>query len=128
MQDYLEFQKGTIPLIISVPHGGILECENIPKRSHGILGIDGKTVEIAKKLMGLIRANFRAQNLKSKFASYVISKVRRSKIDLNRNEAEGFNPSSILTSFCRLNNVVLKLSRYLNTLVSCSERFAGASL
>ena len=96
MQDYLEFQKGTIPLIISVPHGGILECENIPKRSHGILGIDGKTVEIAKKLMRLIRANFRAQNLKSKFPSYVISKVRRSKIDLNRNEAEAFNPSSII--------------------------------
>ncbi|MHA1987325.1 MAG: hypothetical protein ACW98D_11840 [Promethearchaeota archaeon] len=44
MQDYLEFQKGTIPLIISVPHGGSLECENIPKRSHGILGRDGKTV------------------------------------------------------------------------------------
>ena len=96
MQDYLEFQKGTIPLIISVPHGGTLECENIPKRSHGILGIDGKTVEIARKLMGLIRANFRAQNLKSKFPSYVISKVRRSKIDLNRNEAEAFNPSSII--------------------------------
>jgi len=96
MQDYLEFQKGTIPLIISVPHGGTLECENIPKRSHGILGIDGKTVEIARKLMGLIRVNFRAQNLKSKFPSYVISKVRRSKIDLNRNEAEAFNPSSII--------------------------------
>lgn len=96
MQDYLEFQKGTIPLIISVPHGGTLECENIPKRSHGILGIDGKTVEIAKKLMGLIRANFREQNLESKFPSYIISKVRRSKIDLNRNEAEAFNPSSII--------------------------------
>jgi N-formylglutamate amidohydrolase len=96
MQDYLEFQKGTIPLIISVPHGGTLECENIPKRSHGILGIDGKTVEIAKKLMGLIRADFRQQNLKSKFPSYIISKVRRSKIDLNRIETEAFNPSSVI--------------------------------
>jgi len=96
MQDYLEFQKGTVPLIISVPHGGTLECENIPKRSHGILGIDGETVEIAKELMGLIKTNFREQNFKLKFPSYIISKVRRSKIDLNRNEAEAFNPSSFI--------------------------------
>jgi len=96
LKDYVEFQKGTIPLIISVPHGGTLECENIPKRSNGILGIDGKTIEIAKKLMELIRTNFREQNLEFEIPSYIISKVRRSKIDLNRDETEAFNPSSVI--------------------------------
>ena len=51
LKDYVEFQKGTVPLIISVPHGGSLECENIPKRSLGILGIDGMTIELAKILL-----------------------------------------------------------------------------
>jgi len=96
LKDYVEFQKGTIPLIISVPHGGTLECENIPKRSNGILGIDGKTIEIAKKLMELIKTNFREQDLEFETPSYIISKVRRCKIDLNRDETEAFNPSSVI--------------------------------
>ena len=62
-KNYIEIQKGTIPLIISVPHGGILECENIPKRSHGILGTDGRTIEIAKILMKRIKFKFKKQNL-----------------------------------------------------------------
>jgi len=96
LKDYVEFQKGTIPLIISVPHGGTLECENIPKRSNGILGIDGKTIEFAKKLMELIKTNFKEQDLVIGSPSYIISKVRRSKIDLNRDETEAFNPSSVI--------------------------------
>jgi hypothetical protein len=96
LRDYLEFQKGSIPLIISVPHGGASECENIPKRSHGILGIDGETIEIGKKLMELIRTCFREQGLELKIPSYIISKVCRSKIDINRDEAEAFNPSSVI--------------------------------
>lgn len=96
LKDYVEFQKGTIPIIISVPHGGTSECENIPKRSNGILGIDGKTIEIAKKLIELIKTNFREQSLEFETPSYIISKVRRSKIDLNRDETEAFNPSSAI--------------------------------
>ncbi|MHA1987326.1 MAG: hypothetical protein ACW98D_11845 [Promethearchaeota archaeon] len=46
--------------------------------------------------MELIKANFREQNLKLKFPSYIISNVRRSKIDLNRTETEAFNPRSVI--------------------------------
>ncbi|MHA1988768.1 MAG: hypothetical protein ACW98D_19265, partial [Promethearchaeota archaeon] len=73
LKEYVEFQKGTLPLIISVPHGGTLECENIPRRSQGILGIDGKTIEIAKMLMKKITMKFKEQNLENKIPSYVIS-------------------------------------------------------
>ena len=96
LKEYIEFQKGSIPLIISVPHGGALECENIQKRSNGILGIDGKTIEFAKKLMERIKTNSREQDLVIGSPSYIISKVRRSKIDLNRDETEAFNPSSTI--------------------------------
>jgi len=96
LSDYIEFQQGNIPLILSVPHGGSLECENIPKRSSGILGIDGKTIEIAKKLIALIQNIFKKHNSEVKKPSYVISKVRRSKIDLNREETEAYEQGSYI--------------------------------
>ena len=96
LKEYVEFQKGSIPLIISVPHGGALECDNIQKRINGIFGIDGKTIEIAKKLMERIKTNFREQDLVVGSPSYIISKVSRSKIDLNRDETEAFDPSSVI--------------------------------
>ncbi|MFX1376685.1 MAG: hypothetical protein ACFFA0_12825 [Promethearchaeota archaeon] len=90
LKAYIEFQKGNIPLVLSVPHGGKLICDNIPKRTRGVLGIDGETVEIAKILVNLIQKYFKEKNLEIKSPSYVISKVSRSKIDLNRNESEAF--------------------------------------
>ncbi len=94
LKDYVEFQKGTIPLIISVPHGGTLECENIPKRLQGILGTDGRTIEIAKMLIERIKMKFKKQNLENRIPSYVISQVRRSKIDLNREKTKAYIQSS----------------------------------
>ena len=95
LTDYIDFHKGNIPLIISVPHGGKLECTDIPKRSQGILGIDGRTIKIARKLVELITLEYQNQTGAIKTPSYVISKVRRSKIDLNRDETEAYVPSSL---------------------------------
>ncbi|MFW9823260.1 MAG: hypothetical protein ACFFE4_10010 [Candidatus Thorarchaeota archaeon] len=94
MKNFIEFQKGTIPLIISVPHGGTLECEKIPKRLQGVLGIDGNTIKITKFLIKNLKSKFNERNLYGKKPSYVISNVRRSKIDMNRKEEEAFVQSS----------------------------------
>ncbi len=96
LKEYVEFQKGSIPLIISVPHGGALDCKNIPKRLNGILGIDGETIEIARELIERIKTNFKKQNLVIGSPSYIFSKVGRNKIDLNRNEKEAFNSNSVI--------------------------------
>lgn len=96
LRDYIEFEKGTLPLIISVPHGGELECDMIPKRSTGVLGIDKGTVEFAKDLIKLINMKFKKQTSELKFPSYIISNVRRSKIDMNRDNTEAYNQTSIL--------------------------------
>ncbi|MHA2393013.1 MAG: hypothetical protein ACXAEX_13800 [Promethearchaeota archaeon] len=94
--EYVEFQKGNIPLILSVPHGGTSNCENIPRRTHGILGIDGETIYIAKKLVELLKIKFNEYTSDIKIPSYIISKVPRSKIDLNRNQGEAYVQSSII--------------------------------
>jgi len=90
LNEYIEFNQGNLPLIISVPHGGTLTVESIPKRSDGVLGIDKGTIEFARDLINKI------ETLKSKTSSYIISKVHRSKIDLNRSENGAFNQNSLL--------------------------------
>jgi len=96
LTDYIEFEEGSIPLIISVPHGGILECETIPQRSAGVFGIDRGTIEFSKKLIELVSLKFKKESSELKTPSYIISKIRRSKIDLNRNESEAYNQNSNL--------------------------------
>ncbi len=88
-KEYIEFNQGNIPLIISVPHGGTLKCPFIPKRSRGIFGIDKGTIEFTKDLIKKI------ENLDSKSPSYIISKIPRSKIDLNRDEDDAYNQNSL---------------------------------
>lgn len=94
LKNLIKFKKGNIPLIFSVPHGGTLECNEIPKRTKGVLGIDKNTIDLAQELISHIE-NLSEANFSTKMVpSYVMSKVRRSKIDLNREEENAFNKSS----------------------------------
>ncbi|MFX1419885.1 MAG: hypothetical protein ACFE9N_13285 [Promethearchaeota archaeon] len=95
-RNYLDFKEGNIPLILSVPHGGILECDSIPLRTTGILGIDKGTTELSKNLIEQISRTFENEKLGIKIPFYIISMVRRSKIDLNRNEGDAHDQNSFL--------------------------------
>jgi len=90
-EKFITFQKGTFPIIISVPHGGNLEINDLPARKSGILGPDKKTIELATQLIDEL--NKLDENRQ---CSYIISKVPRSKIDLNRQKNEAFTPGSEL--------------------------------
>lgn len=96
LKDYIKFNKGTIPLIISVPHGGTFNLESIPQRSTGVLGIDKRTIEIAMELIAYIETYFEEKTSVNKSPSFLISKVRRNKIDLNRPEVEAHDKNSSL--------------------------------
>jgi N-formylglutamate amidohydrolase len=93
---YIEFLKGDIPLVISVPHGGNLEVDEIPRRTKGVLGIDGETIMIARELVDLIKDFCEKRNIDGRSPSYIMAKVARSRIDLNREESEAFIPHSKL--------------------------------
>ncbi len=96
IKEYIEFEKGNIPLILSVPHGGLLKCDSIPHRTEGVLGIDKGTIELAKDLMKQINLNFETKVMGVKTPFYISSKVRRSKVDLNRRMHEAYNQKSFL--------------------------------
>jgi N-formylglutamate amidohydrolase len=91
---FIKFNKGSIPLIISVPHGGMLECEDIPKRIKGIMGIDKGTIKLAEDLIKNIEHLSLTYFSIKKTPSYIISHVRRSKLDLNRKKNEAYSSDS----------------------------------
>ena len=96
INNYIEYEEGNIPLILSVPHGGQLKCDSIPQRTVGVLGIDRGTIELAKNLIKQISIEFENSEEGFKSPFNIISKVRRSKIDLNRIEHEAFNQNSYI--------------------------------
>ena len=91
---YIKTIKGNIPLIISVPHGGSIELETIPKRLHGVLGIDKNTIDLANELATYV--NFYSKQILSieKKPSFVVSYIHRNRVDLNRSEASAFTKDS----------------------------------
>ena len=44
---YVKYYQGNLPLIISVPQGGMSKIEEIPERKSGIRGMDKNTIEIS---------------------------------------------------------------------------------
>jgi len=90
IEDYVEYRKGTIPLIFSVPHGGTFKFETIPDRISGIYGVDKDTIKLAFILIENINNLFKINSKDIKSPSYIISKVERVKIDFNRKESIAF--------------------------------------
>ena len=96
LRELIQFEEGNIPLIVSVPHGGILECNSIPERKKGVFGIDKGTIQFSKDLIEQIILKFKTEISEYKTPFYIFSKVRRSKIDLNRDESAAYNQNSFL--------------------------------
>ncbi len=93
---YIKFHKGSIPLLISVPHGGTIKYNKIPTRKEGVLGTDKGTIELTFELIKRVKKLFKSKYSSHKTPSYIISKVHRSKIDLNRKESKAYDINSIL--------------------------------
>jgi len=96
LNKYIQHKKGTIPLILSVPHGGELKCEEIPTRSIGIRGVDKNTIFLAQDLIQQIKNIYFTRKNRPEIPSFVFSNVARNKIDLNRTIGKAFNQDSPL--------------------------------
>ncbi len=96
IKDYFECRRGTIPLIFSVPHGGTTKFDDIPDRINGIYGVDKDTVRLAFDLIENINKLFQLTSKDIRTPSYIISKIKRVKIDFNRKESEAFHVKSSL--------------------------------
>jgi N-formylglutamate amidohydrolase len=77
-QRYVEYIPGELPLVMSVPHGGLLKPKSVADRSYGVVDSDANTQDLARR----IAAEVKKQSGKS--VDLVISHLHRSKLDPNR--------------------------------------------
>ena len=75
---FIEYLPGTLPLVISAPHGGYLKPAALPDRQEGKVEQDGFTQEMARAL----REEFQART--GGTPHLVICRLHRVKVDCNR--------------------------------------------
>ena len=114
IKDYFECREWTIPLIFSVPHGGSTKFDEIPDRINGIHGVDKDTVRLAFDLIENINKIFQLNSDYISTPSYLISNIKRVKIDFNRKESEAYYSKSILAReiYQSYHNKIHKLISY----------------
>jgi N-formylglutamate amidohydrolase len=83
--NYVEYQVGTLPFVISVPHGGSVEAASIPDRTcnNPVYATDAYTVETALEIKNYLF------EITGCYPHLIISHLKRSKLDQNRNIADG---------------------------------------
>lgn len=79
--NYVEYQIGTLPMIISVPHGGSIEPVAIPNRTcnNPVFAVDMYTIETALEIKNKLF------ELTGCYPHLIISHLKRNKLDPNRN-------------------------------------------
>lgn len=91
--NYVEYQVGTLPFVISVPHGGKLEPSSIPNRTcnNAVIVTDAFTIETALEIKNYLFTKTGC------YPHLIISHLKRNKLDPNRNAANAAcgNPEAI---------------------------------
>ena len=76
--NYVKYIEGSIPIIISAPHGGVLKPKGIPNRKKGVFEIDANTNELTHEI---IEEFFTQTN---NYPHTIIMNLSRKKVDANR--------------------------------------------
>ena len=79
---YVEYIVGNAPVVISMPHGGYLKAPQIPDRTYGVTGQDGRTQETGRELARKFRERFGLH------PHLIFSHLHRIKLDPNREIVE----------------------------------------
>ncbi|MBE0676544.1 MAG: T9SS type A sorting domain-containing protein [Bacteroidales bacterium] len=75
---YIEYHAGNLPIIITAPHGGTIEPAEIPDRTCGITGLDGRTQTLIREM------EYEIFQLTGGYPHIVICRLARVKLDANR--------------------------------------------
>jgi len=91
LETYIEVRSGTLPIILTVPHGGTLKPDNVLARRYGVTGIDSNTVPLAEMIIEELAVRYGGK------PHAIISRLHRTKLDPNRDleEAAQGDPTAI---------------------------------
>ena len=81
--EYVEYIPGTLPFVLSAPHGGREKPDELPDRAKGTFAFDTNTQELARA----IDDEFVART--GQHPHVIICRVHRRKVDCNREIVEG---------------------------------------
>ena len=89
--DYIEYQAGNLPIILSAPHGGGLRPDDIPDRdcSGCVYVRDSYTQELAREVSAAI------QQKTGCFPHMIINRLHRVKLDANRDIVDAADSNAI---------------------------------
>ncbi len=79
---FIEIKEGALPLIITVPHGGLLKPVGLKNRAFGKVMMDAQTVELAADIDAAVRRRLGSA------PHFIINRLHRSKLDPNREVEE----------------------------------------
>jgi hypothetical protein len=79
---YIEYRPGELPIVITAPHGGTMEPDEIPDRTTGVATRDTNTDALAIAISDAFQART------GKRPHIVICRLHRSKLDANREIVE----------------------------------------
>lgn len=101
--NYIEYQIGTLPIVVSVSHGGNIEPTSIPNRTcnNPVYAVDVYTIETALEIKNKLF------ELTGCYPHLIISHLKRNKLDPNRNLADGAcgNPEA-MTAWNEFHNFI----------------------
>ena len=83
-KNYIKYYQGNAPIILSAPHGGEEEPEDIETRTKGVFDKDDYTYELTE----LIIKEFHKQTSLTPYG--VIADISRIKVDINREKEEAY--------------------------------------
>ncbi|MEZ5385330.1 MAG: hypothetical protein R3F13_07440 [Prosthecobacter sp.] len=82
VEELIEIRSGTLPVILTVPHGGTLKPENVLKRRYGVTGMDANTISLADMI---------SEELEQRYGGRphaILARLHRSMLDPNREIVE----------------------------------------
>jgi len=82
LDKYIEVRTGTLPIILTVPHGGSLKPDNVLARRYGVTGADANTIPLSEMLIEELQTRYGGK------PHAIISRLHRSKLDPNRDIQE----------------------------------------
>lgn len=86
---YLLIETGTLPIVLSAPHGGTLEPPGVPVRTQGTTVLDTNTLELIQAVQTQLQA------LTGGRAHVVAARISRKFVDFNRTASEAYESPAV---------------------------------